>query len=214
MQLVLEPVRNIPSGTDEFKLGDYAWFGGMTGNADQKTHSVGQKAPNPFGVYDMYGNVSEWVEDCYVDTYSGAPTDGSPVVSSTCERRSSSVGVVGTICLRHFARQLAARTRQRHGSMTEGFGWPRLSSRMTVFGPMLMGASARVFEDKQHLPMRRWMTIATPSDHRCFSHAEAAGTVADAPPSPVGLGMIGQDGQRGRANRLGSPIVSEWVSVR
>lgn len=32
-------------GDDEFKLGDYAWFGGMTGNSDQKTHSVRQKAP-------------------------------------------------------------------------------------------------------------------------------------------------------------------------
>ena len=41
------------------------------------THLVGQFAPNEFGLYDMHGGVSEWVEDCYNDRYDGAPTDGS-----------------------------------------------------------------------------------------------------------------------------------------
>ena len=43
----------------------------------QRTAPVGSFMPSAFGLYDMHGNVSEWVEDCYVDTYNGAPTDGS-----------------------------------------------------------------------------------------------------------------------------------------
>ena len=41
-------------------LGDYAWF---QDNADGKTHPVGQKQPNPWGLHDIYGNVAEYVRD-------------------------------------------------------------------------------------------------------------------------------------------------------
>ena len=44
---------------------------------NKQTAPVGSFAPNAFGLYDMHGNVWEWVEDCFHDNYNGAPEDGS-----------------------------------------------------------------------------------------------------------------------------------------
>lgn len=53
-------------GDDPAKLGEYAWF---KDNAEGKSHPVGQKKPNPWGLYDMYGNIAEFVRDEHADDY-------------------------------------------------------------------------------------------------------------------------------------------------
>jgi formylglycine-generating enzyme required for sulfatase activity len=59
-------------GEDASQLGQYAW---CNGNSGDKTHPVGQKQPNPWGLYDIYGSVYEWVQDWYGEQYySGSPS--------------------------------------------------------------------------------------------------------------------------------------------
>ena len=64
-------------------LDSVAWYDKNSGN---RVHQVGQKQPNELGLYDMTGNVWEWVEDCWGKNYRGPPADGSAWKSRYCKR--------------------------------------------------------------------------------------------------------------------------------
>jgi len=62
------------SGGNTANIKDVGWY---DQNSENKTHPVGQKQPNAFGMSDMNGNVWEWCEDLFQKTYHGAPVNGS-----------------------------------------------------------------------------------------------------------------------------------------
>jgi formylglycine-generating enzyme required for sulfatase activity len=61
-------------GDDDDRAARYAWY---KDNSGGQTHPVGSKPANPFGLYDIVGDVWQWTQDCYADTYANAPMDGS-----------------------------------------------------------------------------------------------------------------------------------------
>lgn len=66
---------------------NFTYGKGNGGLYRQKTVDSGSMGKNAFGLHEMHGNVWEWVEDCYKDSYAGAPTDGTAVKASSCQLR-------------------------------------------------------------------------------------------------------------------------------
>ena len=67
--------------------GDYTYNGSAKGQDRNTTISIGGFRPNRFGVYDMHGNASEWVGDCWNNSYHSTPSDGSVWTHGDCTKR-------------------------------------------------------------------------------------------------------------------------------
>jgi formylglycine-generating enzyme required for sulfatase activity/uncharacterized caspase-like protein len=65
----------------------YDGNGAVEGQFRDETVPVDTFQPNAWGLFQVHGNVSDWVEDCYHNSYAGAPSDGSAWVSGECSRR-------------------------------------------------------------------------------------------------------------------------------
>jgi formylglycine-generating enzyme required for sulfatase activity len=104
-------------GNDESKLNEYAWY---VENSGGKTHAAGLKKPNPWGLYDMHGNVWEWVQDRWHENYSGAPSDGSAWEEGNCPDRVSRGG--SWYCTTEFCRS-AGRFRREPESRFGNLGF-------------------------------------------------------------------------------------------
>jgi formylglycine-generating enzyme required for sulfatase activity len=67
--------------------GTFTYSFGSKGEYRHKSLPVDSFQPNPWGLYQVHGNVHDWVEDCYHDNYTGAPADGSAWLSGDCKVR-------------------------------------------------------------------------------------------------------------------------------
>lgn len=65
---------------------------------------VGSYPPNPFGLFDIAGNVWEQVDDCFTDNYVGAPSNGGPWLSGDCSKRVQRGGSFAVFGDSHYVR--------------------------------------------------------------------------------------------------------------
>jgi len=101
---------------DDAPTPEQANFGNNVGN----TTEVGAYLPNPWGLFDMHGNVWEWVEDCWNDSCKATPGDGSASMTGESDRRVLRGGSWGYLA--QFLRA-ATRTGQSIGNRAQHWGF-------------------------------------------------------------------------------------------
>ena len=60
-------------GDDQRDMRNYGWYRDNTQGSEEYAHEVGKKNPNPWGLYDIHGNIWEWMDDWYWGSYSAQP---------------------------------------------------------------------------------------------------------------------------------------------
>lgn len=104
-------------GDNDWELEEYAWY---SSNSESTTHPVGKLKPNAWGLYDMLGNVNEWVQDEWHDSYVLSPRDGSAWEDGSS---SSRVRRGGSLSKNYDSCQSTSRTyyAERYGGWGTGF---------------------------------------------------------------------------------------------
>ncbi len=102
----------------------YVWSHHKCNDGYGENAPTAQFKPNAFGLYDMNGNVREWVADCHQEGYVGAPTDGSVRVHGSCEKKFEGV------CMDDF-----------EGAAADGSGGSACEARVVRGGAWVDGAS-------------------------------------------------------------------------
>ena len=100
-------------GDEDAKLAEFAWF---NDNSEEKTHPVGQKKPNAWGLYDMHGNLFQWCADWYDgDYYKSSPA------SDPCGPSSGSLHVDRGGCWNSLARGCCSAFRHTNSPRADHF---------------------------------------------------------------------------------------------
>ena len=115
-------------GDDDSQLTDYAWYWDNAAIVGEYyAHAVGTKLPNPWGLYDMHGNVHEWVQDWVdVDYYNSSPRVDPPGPSTPNSVR----GNVRVIRGGGFTSEIPSTRSARRGAYPPSFGWSAIGVRL------------------------------------------------------------------------------------
>jgi len=132
-------------------LGEKGWY---RDNAEGRTHPVGRKKPNAFGLYDMHGNAWEWCLDVWHSNYRGAPADGSPWLTEDYLPMAAIRRVLrgGAWCRRYFKLVGTFRYRGTPDFRSNGTGFRIVCSAMNVNEEPKIGEPAYKRPEKDSRP--------------------------------------------------------------